>query len=55
MNLTLAGAVIALALWLVTTFVVPVGLGIIHLLLAVGVLLLIRWWALLDPVGRGDR
>ena len=43
---TLAGAIIALIVWFVGTFVVPVGLGIIHVLLAVGMVLLIRWWAL---------
>ncbi len=42
----LVGAMIALLLWLVGTFAVPVGLGLIHILLAVGVVLLIRWWAL---------
>jgi hypothetical protein len=46
MNLTLVGAIICLAAWILTTFVVPVGLGIVHLLLAAGVLLLVRWWAL---------
>ncbi len=46
MNLTLVGAIVALLLWLLLTFLVPVGLGIVHLLLATGVVLLIRWWAL---------
>lgn len=46
MNLTLLGAIVALTAWLVLTFVRPVGLGIVHLLLAAGVVLLIRWWAL---------
>ena len=46
MNLTLVGAIVALVAWILTTFMVPVGLGIVHLLLAAGVLLLIRWWAL---------
>ena len=46
--MTLAGAIVALVAWLVLTFLVPVGLGIVHVLLAVGVLLLIRWWALRD-------
>lgn len=46
MNVNLIGAIIALAAWLVLTFIRPVGLGIIHILLAVGVVLLIRWWGL---------
>ncbi len=44
--MNLVGAMIALVLWLVGTFLVPVGLGLIHILLALGVVLLIRWWAL---------
>ncbi|MEZ4457681.1 MAG: hypothetical protein R2882_14205 [Gemmatimonadales bacterium] len=43
---TLAGAIIALVAWFLVTFVVKVGLGITHLLLVIGVVLLIRWWAL---------
>ena len=46
MSLTLLGAIVALSVWLLTTFIIPVGLGIVHLLLAVGAVLLIRWWAL---------
>lgn len=42
MNLTLAIALLALALWIVFGFVVPVGAGWIHLLLALGMALLIR-------------
>ena len=44
--IVLIGAIVALVLWFVFTFVAPLGLGIIHLLLALGVVLLIRWWAL---------
>jgi len=44
--LVLAGAIVALVAWFVLTFVSPLGLGIIHLLLAIGVVLLIRWWGL---------
>ena len=46
MSINLIGAILSLAVWFVATFVVPVGLGIIHVLLGVGVVLLIRWWAL---------
>lgn len=49
MNPTLVAAVISLVIWFVTTFVVPVGLGLVHILLALGVVLLIRWWALSVP------
>ncbi len=48
--ISLFGAIIALVLWLVGTFLFPVGLGLIHILLATGVVLLIRWWAL-RPAG----
>jgi hypothetical protein len=52
MNPNLIGAIVALVLWFAGTFVRPVGLGIIHLLLAIGVVLLIRWWAL-RPAPKG--
>lgn len=47
--MTLAVAIVALAVWLLLTFVVPVGIGLVHLLLAAGVVLLIRWYALRTP------
>jgi hypothetical protein len=42
MNLTLAVALAALVAWIVLGFVVPVGAGWVHLLLALGVMLLVR-------------
>lgn len=45
MSPLLIGAVLALLLWATFTFVVPAGLGVVHVLLAVGVVLLMRWWA----------
>jgi hypothetical protein len=48
---TFLAAKAALVAWLVLVFVVPVGLGIVHLLLAAGVVLLIRWWALRPAPG----
>lgn len=46
MNVTLVMAIVSLVLWIVFGFVVPIGVGAIHLLLAVGTILLVRWWAL---------
>lgn len=46
MNATLAIAIVCLAGWIVLGFVVPIGIGAVHLLLAVGAVLLVRWWAL---------
>jgi ABC-type uncharacterized transport system involved in gliding motility auxiliary subunit len=46
--LMLVAAVVLLFTWLILTFVVPVGLGIVHVLLALGVVMFIRWWALRD-------
>jgi hypothetical protein len=42
--------VISLAVWIVLTFVAPVGLGVIHVLLGAGVLLVIRGWVERQPV-----
>lgn len=54
MSLTLIGAILALAIWLLTTFVVPVGIGLVHALLAIGVVLLVRWWALRPERGKSS-
>lgn len=43
----LSGAVL-LTVWVFFTYITPAGLGIVHLLLAAGVLLLIRGWVALD-------
>ena len=43
---SLAAAVASLVLWTVLAFVAPVASGVVHLLLAVGVVLLVRWYAL---------
>jgi hypothetical protein len=44
--LTLLAAVTALVAWAVLVFGGIVSAGAIHLLLAVGATLLVRWWAL---------
>jgi len=46
MSLTLLLAVVSLVAWAVLTFGTTVGSGAIHLLLALGTTLLVRWWAL---------
>lgn len=45
-TMSLAAGVASLLLWVVLAFVVPVASGVVHLLLAAGVVLLIRWYAL---------
>lgn len=47
--LTLLIAVISLTLWVILTFVTPLGVGAVHLLLGLGASLLVRWWALRSP------
>lgn len=44
--LLLLAALACLVVWLVFTFIVPVGLGVVHVLLGIGVALLMRWWVL---------
>jgi hypothetical protein len=46
MNATLAIATVCLVAWIILGFVIPVGIGAVHLLLAVAAVLLVRWWAL---------
>lgn len=46
MSLTLVTALAALVLWIALAFVIATTSGMIHVLLALGVTLLIRWWAL---------
>lgn len=46
MTPTLVASFVCLAIWVLAVFVRPVGLGVVHLLLAAGVVLFIRWWAL---------
>jgi hypothetical protein len=46
MSLTLLAAVISLLAWVVLVYFTTVTAGAIHLLLALGSTLLVRWWAL---------
>lgn len=46
MSMTLLVALVSLAAWAVLTFGVGPHSGAIHLLLALGTTLLVRWWAL---------
>ena len=48
MNWSLLIAVVLLVAWVILGFIVPVGIGAVHLLLAVGATFLVRWWALRD-------
>ncbi|HEU4570163.1 MAG TPA: hypothetical protein VFS07_06300 [Gemmatimonadales bacterium] len=50
---TLAAALLCLVAWVVFAFILKVGAGVIHLLLAAGVTLLVRWWALRTPASEG--
>ena len=45
MSLTLLAAIVALIGWVVLVFFTPMSAGAVHLLLAVGATLLVRWWA----------
>ena len=42
----LVAGLVALIAWVIFAFILKVGPGAIHLLLAAGATLLVRWWAL---------
>lgn len=46
LRITLIVALLSLVCWVLFAFIFPVGVGAIHLLLAVGATLLVRWYAL---------
>ena len=48
---TLVFALVCFAAWVLLVFVRPVGLGIVHVLLAAAAILSIRWWALRNAKG----
>lgn len=48
MSPTLVIAFVALISWILLLLLTPVTNGAIHLLLALGTTLLVRWWALRD-------
>ena len=39
-------ALVSLLLWVTLTFLRPLGVGAVHLLLGLSATLLVRWWAL---------
>lgn len=43
---TLLASLLCLALWIVSAFVRPIGLGVVHVLWAAACVLWIRWYAL---------
>ena len=45
-SLTLLAAVVSLLAWITLVFFTSASAGAIHLLLALGTTLLVRWWAL---------
>jgi hypothetical protein len=45
-SLTLLLALASLIVWVVLAFVLAPQPGVVHLLLALGTTLLVRWWAL---------
>ena len=46
LRLTLLAAVACIAAWIVLAFALPSLPGVVQLPLAVGIILLVRWWAL---------
>jgi hypothetical protein len=45
-TLSLIIALLSLTAWVVLTFIAPLGVGVVHVLLGIGSTLLVRWWAL---------
>jgi hypothetical protein len=46
LKLTLVAALLSLVAWVLFAFVMPVGFGAVHVLLALGMTLFVRWYAL---------
>ncbi|HEU5218658.1 MAG TPA: hypothetical protein VFU23_08360 [Gemmatimonadales bacterium] len=46
---SLIASLVCLLLWVVLVFIRPVGLGVVHVLLAVSAVLWVRWWGLKPP------
>jgi hypothetical protein len=49
MSLTLIAGLVSLLVWILITFVFPLGVGAVHIPLGLGVSLLVCWWALRKP------
>ena len=45
-------ALLSGAIWVIFTFVRPIGLGVVHLLLVLSAVMFIRWWALRPVSGK---
>lgn len=45
MSPTLVAAIVSLVLWVVLAFVLRLPSGVVHLPLAIGTTLWVRWWA----------
>jgi hypothetical protein len=44
--LLLTASIVSLAAWITFGFVIPVGVGMIHVLLAVSAMSFVAWWGL---------
>ena len=44
--LLLSASLVSFVAWITFGFVIPVGVGMIHVLLAVSVILFVGWWGL---------
>jgi len=49
MSLMLIAGLVSLLVWVLITFVFPLGVGAVHIPLGLGVSLLVWWWALRKP------
>lgn len=56
MNLWLYGGLAALAAWFLLTFIAPIEVGAVHILLGAGLVAVVVWWARRDETaGSGKR
>jgi len=50
----MVAGVLSLLAWIGLTFLVPVGLGVVHVLLGAGILLFMRGWVEIDQAAAGS-